>query len=72
MTIVGVAAVTVAPQVTHPAVTAVHVAGVLPGHRVAVHVLCDLDDVVHLGVVIPAVIGDHCVVGAGSSSGCGH
>ena len=63
------APVTVAPQLTHPAVTAVHVGGVLPGHGVAVHVLSDLGDVVHLDVVIPAVIGDHSVVGAGAQVG---
>ena len=57
------------PQLTHPPVTAVHVGGVLPGLGVTVHVLSDPSDVVHLDVVIPPVVGDHCVVRAGAKVG---
>ena len=63
------AIVTACPQLTHPAVAAVHVGGVLPRLRVTVHVLSDPGDVVHLDVVIPPVIGDHCVVRAGAQVG---
>ena len=63
------AGVTAAPQLTHPAVRAIHVGGVLPRLRVTVHVLSDPGDVVHLDVVIPPVIGDHCVVRAGAQVG---
>ena len=61
--------VTPSPQLTHPAVAAVHVGGVLPGLRVAVHVLSDLGDVVHLDMVIPTIIGNHSVVRAGAQIG---
>ena len=56
------AGVTAAPQLTHPAVRAVHVGGVLLRLGVAVHVGDDLLEVLHLDVVIPAVSGLHRVV----------
>ena len=58
--------VTTCPQLTHPPMTPVHVGGVLPGLRVTVHMLSDPGDVVHLDMVIPPIIGDHGVVGAGA------
>ena len=60
------ALVTPSPQLTHPAMAAIHVGGILPGLRVTVHVLRDLGDVVHLDVVIPPIIGNHSVVRAGA------
>ena len=69
MTIVSIALdhllplVTPSPQLTHPAVHPVHVGGVFPGLRVAVHVGDDLSEVHHLDVVIPAITGLYCVMG---------
>ena len=72
VSIVGVALdhllaiVTSRPQLTHPPMAPVHVGGVLLGLGVTVHVLSDPGDVVHLDMVIPPVVGDHGVVGAGA------
>ena len=63
------ALVTPSPQLTHPAMAAIHVGWVLPGLWVTVHVLRDLGDVVHLDVVIPTIIGNHSVVRAGAQVG---